>query len=76
MSDLLRDPIKAPVESARGDHLLGLDAARVAAELTARLTEWDGLLHRHPQQARQISRSSWPGASSSIPSRTPAARAM
>ena len=26
----------------------------VAAELTARLADWDGLLRRHPQQARQI----------------------
>jgi hypothetical protein len=33
-----------------------LDAPRVAHEVASRLTDWQGLLHRHPAQARQILR--------------------
>jgi len=44
-------------QQATGDErarIAGLDPSRVAAKLTARLTEWDALLRRYPQQARQI----------------------
>src|SRR5262249_18887421 len=49
--DMLRRQEAADAERER---LSSLDPGRVAMELTTRLTEWDGLLHRHPQQARQI----------------------
>ena len=37
-------------------HLPRLDQARLARDLTARLTEWRGLLSRHTAQARQLLR--------------------
>ena len=49
--DVLRRQQAAGDERTR---IAGLDPSRVAAELTARLADWDGLLRRHPQQARQI----------------------